>query len=178
MRARRVSFIIAFYLIALCLCSTSCRDSETAPKQTPIGNFNMGEKALVGSLIYTVIDTKWEVSLGDPPTPRVPSHRFYLLTVSVVNTGSGPASIPAFTLIDDSGQNYQELDNGEGVPDWIGLARRVQPADSLKGNIAFDVPQKHFKLRVADEEDKFSLVDIPFSLGTAPTDDGIKAPPR
>jgi hypothetical protein len=98
--------------------------------------------------------------------------------VSTVNTASTLVSIPSFTMIDDDGNAYQELENGEGVKEWLGVARRVQPADSLKGTIVFDVPQKHFKLRVADEADRFALVDIPFSLGQAPPDDGIKAAPR
>jgi hypothetical protein len=178
MRVSVVTFNTILGLLVLGLCTTSCRDSEAMPKQTPVATFSMGEKAQVGPLIYTVIDTKWEVSLGEPPTPRIPARRFYILTVSTVNTASTPASIPSFTMVDDDGNSYQELGNGEGVQDWLGVARRVQPADSLKGTIVFDVPQKHLKLRVADEEDKFAFVDIPFSLGQAPPDDGIKAPPR
>jgi hypothetical protein len=178
MRVPVVTFNTVLALLILGLGATSCRDSEAMSKQTPIATFSMGEKAQVGPLIYTVIDTTWEVSLGEPPTPRIPTHRFYILTISTVNTGSTAASIPSFTMVDDEGNSYQELENGEGVKEWLGLARRLQPADSLKGTIAFDVPQKHFKLRVADEEDRFALVDIPFSLGLAPQDDGIKGPPR
>ncbi len=157
--------------------TTSCRDSST-PKQTPVGTFNMGEKAQVGPLIYTVFEPKWEITLGEQPTPRIPVNRFLILNVSAVNSGSGPVSIPTFTLIDDNGQNYQELDNGEGVANWLGFVRRVRPAESAQGTIAFDVPQKRFQLRVADEEDHFALINIPLTLGEAPPDLSPKAPSR
>lgn len=138
----------------------------------------MGEKAQVGPLVYTVFDTKWEISLGEQPTPRIPANRFYILNISAVNSSPNTASIPTLSLIDDDGKVYQELDNGEGVPNWLGFARRVQPADSAQGTIVFDVPQKRFKLRVGDEEDRFALINIPLTLGEAPPDIGIKAAPR
>lgn len=176
MRVRVVRFFTLAGIFLLCLAAMSCRD--TAAKPTALGTFNMGEKAQVGPLIYTVFDSKWEISLGEQPTPRIPNHRFYLLSVSAVNTNATPYSIPAFSLVDDDGKVYPELDNGEGVPDWMGVVRRVQPADSAKGTILFDVPQKRFKLRIADEEDRFAFVNIPLSLGEAPPDIGIKAAPR
>ncbi len=138
----------------------------------------MGEKAQVGSLIYTVFDSRWEISLGEQPTPRIPVNRFLILELSVVNGGAQSASIPTFTLIDDDGTPYQELDKGEGVKNWLGFVRRVRPAESTQGTIVFDVPQKRFKLRVADEEDRFALINIPLSLGNAMPDLGSKTPQR
>jgi hypothetical protein len=47
----------------------------------------------------------------------------------------------------------------------VGLARRIKPADTLTGNIAFDVPARHYKLEVTDElEEKKALIDIPLSF--------------
>jgi hypothetical protein len=135
----------------------------------------MGERAQVGSIVYTVFDTRWELSLGEQPTPRIPANRFLILNISAVNSAGTAVSIPTFSLIDDNGQVYQELDNGEGVKNWLGFVRRVRPAESAQGTIVFDVPQKRFNLRVADEEDHFALVNIPLSLGDALPDNSGSA---
>ncbi len=158
----------------ICILAPACRDAET-PKQAAIGTFNLGEKVQVGPLIYTVFETKWEIGLGDQAVPRVPTNRFFIVRLSVVNGGTQPVSIPTISLVDDSGQVYQELDNGEGVKDWMGFVRRVRPAESAEGTIVFDVPQKRFQMRVADEEDHFALVNIPLSLGSAPAEAPSKA---
>jgi Domain of unknown function (DUF4352) len=161
----RAQFVIL--LTVLGLGTTSCRDNV---QPAEVGTFNMGERAQIGPLIYTVFDSQWAISLGEQPTPRIPTNRFFILNLSVVNSGSQASSVPTFTLIDDAGQAYQELDNGEGVQNWLGFVRRVRPAESSQGTIIFDVPQKRFKLRVADEEDHFGYINIPLSLGEAPPD--------
>ena len=125
----------------------------------------MGERVQVGPIVYTVFDTRWELSLGEEPTPRIPTNRFMILNISAVNSAGSPISIPTFSLVDDKGQAYQELDNGDGVKNWLGFVRRIRPAESAQGTIVFDVPQKTFKLRVADEDDRFAFVTIPLSLG-------------
>jgi Domain of unknown function (DUF4352) len=160
----RLYSVILITIVALF--GVSCRDSET-PKATSLGTFNMGEKAQVGPVTYTVFDSKWELSLGEQPTPRIPTNRFFILNISAVNTAGTTVSIPTFSLVDDNGQVYPELDNGEGVKNWLGFVRRVRPAESAQGTIVFDVPQKRLKLRVADEEDHFAMINIPLSLGDA-----------
>jgi hypothetical protein len=167
MRIHSADLLTLTGLLTLAFFNAGCRDSPTL-KSNPVGTFNMGEKATVGPLIYTIFDSKWAISLGEQPTLRVPANRFYILNVTVVNSGIAPSSIPTFTLVDDSGQTYQELDNGDGVANWMGFVRRVRPAESAQGTIVFDVPQKRFQLRVSDEEDRFALVNIPLSLGDAP----------
>jgi hypothetical protein len=169
MRFRSVTLITIFALLML-----GCRDNTT-PKAASLGTFNMGERAQVGPLIYTVFDSHWELSLGDQPTPRIPTNRFFIVNVSAVNSAGAAVSIPTFSLVDDSGQVYQELDNGEGVKNWLGFVRRVRPAESAQGTIVFDVPQKAFKLRVADEEDHFAMINIPLSLGDALPDNPAPA---
>ncbi len=154
-------------LAILGLSCTACRDEN---KPVPTGTFNMGERAQAGSLIYTVYDSKWALGLGESVAPRIPANRFLILSVTAVNSGPQPINIPSFSLVDDSGQIYQELASGEGVSNWMGLVRRVRPADSIQGNILFDVPQKQFKLRVADEEDHFAFVNIPLTLSEPPLD--------
>lgn len=143
--------------------TSSCKDRALSGE---IGTFNMGERAQAGALIYTVVDSQWAISLGDTAAPRIPANRFMMINLTVVNGGKDPVSVPAFTLIDDNGKTYQELDNGEGVPNWMGVIRSVQPAQSTQGMVLFDVPQKQFKLRVGDDTDaRFGLVKIPLNLG-------------
>jgi hypothetical protein len=125
----------------------------------------MGERAQAGPLIYTVFETKWAPQLGEGMSPRVPKNRFMMMRLSIVNSGSNDTTAPTLTLIDDNGQRYQELSDGEGVTQWVGFVRRVRPADTLTGNAVFDVPLRHYKLEVADEsEEKKAIIDIPLSL--------------
>ncbi len=125
----------------------------------------MGERAQVGSLIYTVFDTQWAISLGEQPNQRIPKNRFFIVNFSVVNSGNQSASVPTLSLVDDAGVIYQEVENVEGAPNWLGPIRTVRPADSVQGTVVFDVPTERFKLRISDEEDRFAYVAIPLSLG-------------
>jgi hypothetical protein len=82
-----------------------------------------------------------------------------------VNGGSADARIPDFTIEDDSGHTYNELTIGEGVPQWIGYLRSAKPADFVQGNVVFDAPPGHYKLRVSDDQKNEALVDIPLTFG-------------
>lgn len=173
-RIMRVLNVI--FVTLLGLSAAACRDDAKTPGV--VGTFNMGERAQVGPLIYTVFDTQWAISLGEGAGQRIPGNRFLMINLSVVNSGSSreSSSVPTFTLIDDAGQTYQELDNGEGIHDWLGFVRRVRPAESVQGIVAFDVPQKRFKLRVADESERYAYINIPLTLGDAPPDLTPKSP--
>jgi hypothetical protein len=128
-------------------------------------NYAMGETAQLGHWIYTVFETQWMPQLGDPGSPRVPQHRFFLVRLNIVNGGSSEMMSPNLTLEDDKGNSYAELNSGDGVPQWIGYLRSVKPADSMQGNAVFDVPPAHYKLRVSDEDGtRVGLIDIPLSF--------------
>jgi hypothetical protein len=153
-------------LTGLALLMAGCKPST---KIGEVGTFSLGERAQVGPLIYNVIDSQWSASLGQDPAPRIPQSRFLVLTVSIVNGGGSDQSVPSFALIDDQGESIPELVSGEGVPDWIGFGRKVRPAESLSGNIAFDVPPKHYKLKVTEENQQlYALVDLPLNNLVAP----------
>ena len=118
-------------------------------------------------------------------TARVPQNRFFLIRISAVDSGNEEVLVPNPTLLDDAGNAYEELSDGEGVPQWTGFLRRVRPADSIAGNIAFDVAPKHYKLRLTDENgDKAALVDVPLDFNAEspasalPTKDGGDTPPQ
>jgi hypothetical protein len=88
-----------------------------------------------------------------------------------VNSGGADLIVPNVTVEDDQGNSYSELQNGDGVPDWIGYLRQVKPAESVRGNLLFDAPPAHYRLRITDEnEEKSAYVDIPLSFG-------VEAPP-
>ena len=158
-----VRIFVLLAVIATVATLISC--SSSAGGNSVIPSYSMGERAQAGPIIYTVFENKWMPQLGADSTARIQANRFLLLRLSMVNSGSNEAAVPALTLIDDNGQRYSELSNGEGVPQWVGFVRRIKPADTLTGNIIFDVPARHYKLEVTDEmEDKKAIVDIPLSF--------------
>jgi hypothetical protein len=129
----------------------------------------MGEKAVLGHIIYTVYETQWVPQFGDGPTARIPQHRFFLVRMTAVNSGSADLIVPNATIEDDKGNSYPESRDGDGVPQWIGYLRRVKPAESAQGNLLFDAPPAHYKLRITDEdEERSAYFDIPLSFGAAP----------
>jgi Domain of unknown function (DUF4352) len=146
--------------LAVCLLACSNADKTEAPH-----TYQMGERVTVGHMIYTVFERQWHTEFGSGPDARLPQNRFYLLRISVVNSGGNEAIIPKTELIDDSGVSYPESADGEGVQDWIGNTRQVPPSDAAQGYILFDVPPKHYKLKVLGEEEKqLALVDIPLTF--------------
>jgi hypothetical protein len=161
MQVVRVSVSLAAVLTVATLisCSSSAGGNSVVPQ------YAMGERAQAGAVIYTVFEKRWMAQLGAGESARIPKNRFLLLRLSMVNSGSGEAMAPSMTLIDDNGQRFPELSDGDGVPQWTGFIRRIKPADTMTGNVVFDVPASHYKLELTDEsEEKKALVDIPLSF--------------
>jgi hypothetical protein len=152
--------------LAILAAGTAC---TTAAPQAQL--HRMGERVTAGSLVYTAFEDQWKAKLGEGSDPRVPKDRFFLLRLSVVNAGSSDLMVPPLTLVDDAGQTYQELPNGDQVPQWAGYLRRVKPAETLQGNVVFDVPPKHYRLRVTDENSENSRdIDIPLNFASETPD--------
>ncbi len=127
--------------------------------------YNLGDRVQAGPLIYSAYDTHWYVTLGPPENPRIPNSRFMVIRMMVTNSGATDSTVPTLTLIDDSGQSYNELADGSGVPDWLGVIRKIKPMESERGNVAFDVAPRHYKLRVADETGQIvSDIDVPLNV--------------
>jgi hypothetical protein len=143
------------------LCLTACVGGKDAAVKT----YDVGARVEAGHLIYTVFETQWLPQLGSGDTARVPKNRFFLIRLSAVNSGSEEVLVPNLTLEDDQGKIIEELNNGDGVSQWVGYIRKVRPADSIAGNIVFDAEPKHYKLRVTDENgERPAIVDIPLSF--------------
>jgi hypothetical protein len=109
-----------------------------------------------------VIDSRISPRLGDDPdNARFPQERFYLVQITVSNADNTDDSIPALALVDDSGKVYNELTDGSGVPDWLGLIRSVKAHDQVKGTILFDAPARHYRLRLTEQ---FATPEISIDL--------------
>ncbi len=147
---------------AVCLWS-AC---SPAPRQN-LRVYSLGDKATVGHMVYTVFETQWLTQLPQQPAPRIPKNRYFLVRMSAVNGAGSEIILPDLSIVDDDGNTYQPVSNGDGIPQWIGSLRKVAPAESAQGNIAFDAPPRHYRLRVTDENgDEAAYVDIPLSFNS------------
>jgi Domain of unknown function (DUF4352) len=127
--------------------------------------YPLGERVALGHLVYSAYETQWLTQIGSGPDARVPQNRFFLVRMSVTNSGGEQMASPNLTIEDDAGTSYPEISDGQGVPQWIGFIRQINPADTLQGNLVFDVPPKHYKLRVTDEEGRTdAMIDLPLEF--------------
>jgi len=112
-----------------------------------------------------VIDSQVLTHLGDDAaTARTPTNRFYAMTISVSNSSSEDEAIPGLTLVDDAGKEYPEAADGANVPNWLGVVRRANGAQTEQGNVLFDAPAQHYRLRLTDETDPQEVsIDVPLT---------------
>ena len=148
-------------LIAVALVATGC--SSVGKKESQV--FPTGEKVTVGPLVYSVIDSQVLTQLGDDPsTAGTPQNRFYVMAISVSNSSSEDVAIPGLTLVDDAGKEYPEAADGTNVPNWLGIVRKAGGAQTEQGNVLFDAPAQHYRLRLTDETDTKELsIDVPLT---------------
>ncbi len=154
------SSIACLPLLALAL--TGC--STAPPPEEPARTVAAGEKASVGHLTYTIVDEQIQPQLGDEASPRIPHDRFIVLQIAVTNSSNVDNPIPTIQLISDTNQTYNELPDGTGVANWLGVSRQVSPGQTERGMIVFDAPPAHYKVKFTDEHmDKEILADMPLS---------------
>ena len=164
-----IIFSCRLLLMGGLLGSAGCVQDHSGPKILP-----MGERAEVGSLIYTVLESEWFGQLGQGDTAQKPRDRFVLIRMNITNSGTVVAEVPPMTLVGSGGRTYPEVRSGEGVPDWLGMLRKVDPAETIQGRVVFDAPRADYQLRVTDdafdpEDVKVALIQIPlrFESGTS-----------
>jgi hypothetical protein len=159
-RRPTLTALSAFALIVLLLLN-GCSGAKVKPKV-----FSMGEPVELGHLIYRVFETQWLTQVGEGVSARVPQSRFFVIRVSVTSSGDGELFVPAAVLENDGGAQFQEVENGDQLPSWLGLVRKIKPAEPLQGNVIFDVPAAHYRLLLTDEnEQRKAYVDIPLNYG-------------
>lgn len=131
-------------------------------------SYAMGERVSNGPLTYVVVESSWSTQLGDLFQARVPQRRFLLISISVTNGGGSPISLPLLSLEDGNRNVYQELSDGTGVTNWIGILRTIDPGQTQQGRLLFDVPLTSFQLRLPNDGEpgyeKFAMVDIPLRI--------------
>ncbi|HVW08555.1 MAG TPA: DUF4352 domain-containing protein [Bryobacteraceae bacterium] len=159
MRNFTYSLLLATLVLGLAGCSSDAPNPSDEARVVPAG-----EKATAGHLTYSVLDSQILTEAGDGDSPRVPIDRFIVVQIAVNNTGNSDASIPAVTLEGDSGNTYNELTDGTGIPNFLGVLRHVGPGQTTRGTLAFDAPAAHYRLRFADENDGNEiLADLPLT---------------
>ena len=159
MRYRRVILLRAVAGAALSL-------AACYPEPDPVRTYAMGERAVLGHLAYNVFDTQWLTHIGDGPDAKVPQSRFFLVRMSATNSLGTEVMVPNVSVEDDSGHSYPEISTDVGAPQWFGVLRSVKPAESAQGNVVFDAPPGHYKVKVRDETgDRIAYIDIPLSFG-------------
>lgn len=133
-------------------------------------NYQMGERITDGPLVYNVVQTAWKTQLGDVLTTRTPQNRYLMIVLSATNGGGAEVSLPFFTLEGANGKEYKEVETGDGVDNWFGLLRTLNPAETRQGNLVFDVPLTSYRLRLTDGgepgAEKMVWVEIPLHLDT------------
>jgi len=143
---------------------TGCSSDLTSIKKEAVRAVAAGDKAGVGHLTYNVIDSQVLAQLGEDANPRVPHDRFLVVQIAVTNSSNVDNPIPAVELVGDSGQTYNEVADGTGVPNWLGVVRHVGPGQTERGAVAFDAPAAHYRLRFTDETmNSEILADLPLS---------------
>lgn len=134
-------------------------------KPKPARTFPLGEKITLGHLVYSAYETQWLPQIGAGPNARIPQSRFFLVRISITNSSGDSITSPNLSIVDDNGNSYEELSDGTGVPKWIGYIRQINESDTLQGNLVFDAPPRHYKLRVADEDvQRTALIDLPLEF--------------
>jgi hypothetical protein len=134
--------------------------------RNPVRTYNLGERVDLGHIVYIVFDTQWLTHIGEGPDAEIPQNRFFLVRMRATNSRGTEVMVPNVSVEDDSGHSYHEMISSVGAPQWIGVLRNVHPAESVQGNVVFDAPPRHYKLKLADETgDRIAYVDIPLSFG-------------
>jgi hypothetical protein len=131
----------------------------------PVNVFRLGDKVQTGPLIYNVLDTKWRPQIGEGAASRIPEHRFLIVRLTVTNSGAQELSLPSLSVVDQGGQVYGESLDGREIPYWLGIVRKLKPADTLDGAIVFDLDPKSYKLKLDDGSGVTqSMVELPLQF--------------
>lgn len=161
---RRLS--LPFLLVLAVSLLTGCRNVAATRSE-----YQMGDKIPAGPLSYNVVEKVWRSQLGEGFQVRMPENRFLIITISVTNGGPGEVSVPLLQLEAPNGKVYGESENGEGVENWLGVLRTLQPTQTQQGRLIFDVPLSSYRLRLSDGDSasgRFTYVQIPLSIDDEP----------
>jgi hypothetical protein len=160
------TFRLGPVLVSAALILISCSERTPPPRTYPLG-----EKVTLGHLVYSAYETQWLTEIGSGPDARVPQNRFLLVRMAVTNSSGQTIASPNLSVLDDAGNSYGELSDGQGVPQWIGYIRQINGSDTTQGNLVFDVPPRHYRLRITDENgERMALIDMPLEFNAETPD--------
>lgn len=157
-----------FPAVLLILCGLTAGCGKTGNPDI-LGTFRMGEKVQMGPLVYTILEAQWKTALTDAGEGRPPKNRYLFVRASVTNGGGTAQPIPAFELRGSNAQTFREVTEGlTDVPQWLGVLRTVQPAQTEQGYVIFDAPMAAYRLAISDGgepgSEKHALVEMPVQL--------------
>ena len=159
----RISF--SMLLIGSFLATSGCNEVKKESQGRP---WAMGEKVALGPFTYTVLDSEWVQELNGSKGKLIPKERFLVLRLSVTNGGGEQKSVSYLHVRDDKGKEFPEVQEMEGVKDWMGILRMLPVAGTENGLLVFDVPMGHYRLVVNDGgsagEERTSLIDLPLNM--------------
>lgn len=129
----------------------------------------MGETVPLGAVSHTVLGAEWRPGLGEGATARVPTYQFLILRLVTANGVDSPSEIASVQLVAPNGTEYDELADGSGLPEWLGLARTLSANESRQGNVLFDAPRGVYKLKLTEptidgDQADVAMVEIPIRL--------------
>jgi hypothetical protein len=160
---RQLRFLLLLAVAAAATFLSSCADSGEKP--APVRTVNLGEKITLGHINYQTFETQWLTHIGEGADVRVPEHRYFLVRLQAGNGYGSELIVPNFVLEDDNGNTFPELNNGAGVPQYIGYLRSIKPNEFALGNAIFDAPPRHYKMKITDESgEKVGYVEIPLNF--------------
>jgi hypothetical protein len=121
---------------------------------------------VLGGVEHTVLTAEWRGALGEGASSRLPDNQFLVLRIALTNETDNPAEIASMRLVADDGTEYEELADGSGLFDWLGLVRTLSSKESRQGDVLFDAPRAVYKLKLAEqsadgEEINVAMVEIP-----------------
>lgn len=164
--------LAAAALLTLAGLTAACNHGDPVAMEHP-----MGDKVTLGPLTYNVIENTWYSQLGEGFNLRSAQQRFMSITLSITNGGGGDVAVPLLSLENSDGHSFVEVDNGDGLQNWLGLLRTVGPAQTMEGKILFDVPLASYRLRLTDGggpgAEKYGWVTIPLRIDV---DTGVQTP--
>ena len=159
-------------LLLIGLTSTLHLGCGPAP-QAEARTYSVGERVEAGIFGYHVSSFDWATQIGAGPEAKTAAQRFLIVRLDAFNRSSTDQLVPPLTLMDDSDQIYPEVTAATADSQWLGLNRKVGANETGRGNVIFDVPLGHYRLRLVDATnlDQTVLIDLPLRI------DDVAQPP-
>ncbi len=121
----------------------------------------LGEDATVGVFTYRVLSAQWQDRIGRGENAVVPDARFYVVYLTVTNSGKEPLTFPRARLVDAAGRQYPESPKARERGIGLGSLRAMSPGFTLNGSLVFDVPPGAYTLILSDGNKGEAHIQLP-----------------